>query len=98
MQRQTRASRAFCRATSQRAKLLFHMIVCPRAPGTITFGRPAYTHFIAVSRALKPKTIAIPDVIDDAGVLLWNRGIGMKAVELAVKFARDVANAKLIVD
>jgi hypothetical protein len=80
------------------AHVLFHKIVCRRPPGTITFGRPGYTHLVAVSRALKVGAVNIPDVIVDAGPLTWNRAMGTIACAHAVKFARDVAKARMIVD
>ena len=50
------------------ARVRFHKIVCRRPPGMLTSGRPGFTHFIAVSRAMKcPDVVAIPDVIVDAG-------------------------------
>jgi hypothetical protein len=54
------------------ARVLFHKIVLRRPAGMLTTGRPGFTHFIAVSRALKcPDGLAIPDVIADAGEQKW---------------------------
>jgi hypothetical protein len=81
------------------AHVLFHKIVCRRPPGMLTNGRPGFTHFIAVSRALKcPDVLAIPDVIADAGEQKWVRAMGVRAAGHAVRFARDVVGAKLIFD
>jgi hypothetical protein len=81
------------------AHVLFHMIVCRREPGQLTYGRPGYTHFIAVSRALKcPEVLPIPDVITDAGRLTWVRAMGIRAAAHAVRFARDHAGAETIFD
>ncbi|MDB6092900.1 MAG: hypothetical protein JWM32_462 [Verrucomicrobia bacterium] len=81
------------------ARVLFHKIVCRRPPGTATFGRPGYTHLIAVSRKMKcPAVLPIPDVILDAGRQTWVRAMGIRAAAHAVVFARDHAKAKIIFD
>ena len=81
------------------AQVLFHKLVCRRPPGTLTGGRPGYTHFIAVSRAMKcPDVLPIPDIITDPGRSLWIRALGIRAAAHAVRFARDQVGAKLIFD
>ena len=81
------------------ARVLFHKIVCRRPPGTLTQGRPGFTHLIAVSWAMKcPDILLIPDVITDAGRALWVRAMGVRAAAHAVRFARDQVGAKLIFD
>lgn len=78
------------------ARMLFHKIVCRRPPGSPTAGRPGFTHFLAVSRALQcPDVLPIPDVIADAGEQLWVRAMGVRAAGHAVQFARDVAGPAL---
>ena len=81
------------------ARVLFHKIVCRRPPGLLTGGRPGYTHFIAVSRAMRcPDMLPIPDIIVDAGRLTWVRAMGVRAAAHAVRFARDQVDAATIVD
>ncbi|MCW5547480.1 MAG: hypothetical protein KIT44_00800 [Opitutaceae bacterium] len=81
------------------ARVLFHKIVCRRPPGTLTYGRPGFTHLIAVSRAMKcPDVLPLPDIITDAGRQPWVRAMGIRAAAHAVRFARDVAGAKTILD
>ncbi len=81
------------------ARILFHKIVCRRPPGMLTYGRPGYTHLIAVSRALKcPDVLTIPDVIADAGRQPWVRAMGVRAAGHAVRFVRDHAGAKTVFD
>lgn len=73
------------------ARVLFHKIVLRRPAGMLTAGRPGFTHFIAVSRAMTcPEVLAIPDVIADAGEQKWVRAMGVRAAGHAVRFARDV--------
>lgn len=81
------------------ARILFHKIVCRRPPGMLTYGRPGFTHFIAVSRGMKcPDVLPIPDVIVDAGPQKWVRAMGTRAAAQAVRFAKDQAGAKTIFD
>jgi hypothetical protein len=81
------------------AQVLFHKLVCRRPPGTLTGGRPGYTHFIAVSRKMRcPDILPIPDIITEPGRALWIRAMGVRAAAQAVRFARDQVGAKLIFD
>lgn len=81
------------------ARVLFHKLICRRPPGTLTLGRPGYTHMIAVSRTLRcPDVLPIPDIITDAGRQPWVRAMGVRAAAHAVRFARDQAGAKIIFD
>lgn len=81
------------------ARVLFHKIVARRPPGMLTYGRPGYTHLIAVSRAMKcPDVLPLPDIITDAGELKWIRAMGVRAAGHAVRFAKEQAGAKVIFD
>jgi hypothetical protein len=81
------------------ARVLWHKIVCRRQPGQLTYGRPGYTHAIAVSRRLRcPEVLAIPDIVVDAGRQPWVRAMGVKAAAHAVRFVREVAGARTVFD
>jgi hypothetical protein len=81
------------------AHVLFHKIVCRRPPGMLTYGRPGYTHLIAVSRTMKcPDVLPLPDIITDAGRLPWVRAMGVRAAGQAVRFAKEQVGAKTIFD
>jgi hypothetical protein len=81
------------------ARILFHKIICRRPPDMLTYGRPGYTHLIAVSRAMKcPDVLPIPDVIADAGRQPWVRAMGIRAAAHAVRFARDQVGATTVFD
>jgi len=81
------------------AHVLFHKIVCRRPPGLLTYGRPGFTHLIAISHGLKcPDVLPLPDVVVDAGRLPWVRAMGVRAAAHAVRFVRDHAGATTIVD
>jgi len=78
---------------------LFHKIICRRPAGTLTYGRPAYTHLIAVSKAFVcPEVLPIPDIITDPGSQPWVRAMGIRAAAHAVRFARDHLRVNTIVD
>lgn len=81
------------------AHVLFHKIVCRRPPGLLTYGRPGFTHLIAVSRGLRcPEVLPLPDIMVDAGRQPWVRAMGIRAAAHAVRFARDQAGATTIFD
>lgn len=81
------------------ARVLFHKIVARRPPGMLTYGRPGYTHLIAVSRALRcPDVLPLPDIITDAGELKWIRAMGVRAAGQAVRFVKEQAGAKVVFD
>jgi hypothetical protein len=81
------------------ARILFHKIICRRPPDVLTYGRPGYTHLIAVSRVMDcPEVLPLPDVISDPGRQPWVRAMGIRAAAHAVRFARDQVGAKLIFD
>jgi hypothetical protein len=81
------------------ARVLFHKIVCRRPPGALTYGRPGFTHLIAVSRAMKcPEVLPLPDIITDAGELKWIRAMGVRAAGHAVRFAKEQVGAKVVFD
>ncbi|HZI15679.1 MAG TPA: SAM-dependent methyltransferase, partial [Myxococcus sp.] len=47
-------------------ELLWHKVVCRRAPGTVTWGRPAYSHLLCFSRGVRVDMAkSTPDVLPD---------------------------------
>lgn len=81
------------------AHVLFHKIVSRREPGQLTYGRPGYTHFIAISRQMRcPDVLPIPDIVIDAGPARWVRAMGIRAAAHAIRFARAEAKARVIFD
>lgn len=87
-----------CGADAAGSHALWHKIVCRVAPGTITFGRPAYAHCICVSRTrrLSPGA-STPDVLPSLGAMSWSRAMGSAACEAAVKFVATTS-ARTVVD
>jgi hypothetical protein len=81
------------------ARVLFHKIVCRRPPGLLTYGRPGYTHLIAVSRERRcPAVLPVPDIIVDAGRQPWVRAMGLRAAAHAVRFVQTEAGARTVFD
>lgn len=83
------------------ATLVFHKIVCRHAPGTLTQGRPSYSHLLAFTRQgdtpLVPKKPSA-DVLPDAGEMPWSRAMGTRACEAACRFLLDDTTARRVVD
>jgi len=78
---------------------LFHKVVCRKAPGTVTFGRPAYSHLLGFSRGLRVDLgRATADVLPDAGEVTWTRGMGVQACLVACRFVREHTKSRTVVD
>jgi hypothetical protein len=79
--------------------LLWHKIVCRTPAGEPTFTRPAYHHMLCFSRTVRIPTFAsTADVLPAPGDTTWARGMGTAACAAAVRFVRDHAGAKTVVD
>ncbi len=87
-----------CGADAADSHALWHKVVCRVAPGTTTFGRPAYAHLICVSRTrrLSPGA-STPDVLPALGTMTWSRAMGAAACEIAVRFVASTG-ARVVVD
>ena len=86
-------------AEAAQAPCVFHKIVCRKPPGTVTFGRPAYSHLLGFSRGVKlDLSRARPDVLERAGESPWTRGMGTDACRLAVELVRENTPHRTIVD
>lgn len=78
---------------------LWHKVVCRAAPGTLTFGRPAYSHLLCFSRGLRSDLAkATSDVLPDAGPAPWTRGMGAEACAVACRFVLENTATRTIVD
>lgn len=86
-------------AAREGVRLLWHKIVCRRPPGTVTFGRPAYSHLLCFSRALPlDLSRATADVIADPGTSTWTRGMGHLVCRTVCAFVRDCTPTQTVVD
>ncbi|MFL5347791.1 MAG: DNA methyltransferase [Hyalangium sp.] len=78
---------------------LWHKVVCRRAPGTVTFGRPAYSHMLCFSRGVRVDLgRATPDVLPEAGEVTWTRGMGVQACLAACRFIQEHTPTRTVVD
>lgn len=86
-------------ADDEGAHLLWHKIVCRRPPGTISFGRPSWSHLLCISHTPRPPARSPgPDVLPDAGLMTWTRAMGAEACRLACAYLRDEVGARVVVD
>jgi hypothetical protein len=81
------------------ATLVFHKIVCRHPPGTLTQGRPSYSHLLAFSAGspLVPRKPSA-DVVPHAGDMPWSRAMGSRACAAACRFLLDETEARRVVD
>ena len=87
-----------CGADAAGSHALWHKVVCRVAPGTTTFGRPAYAHLIALSRARRiAPGASTPDVLPALGTMTWSRAMGAAACDAAVQFVAGLG-ARVVVD
>ena len=79
--------------------LLFHKVVCRAPPGRTTFGRPAFGHWLALSKELRlPPSASTPDVLPELGTMTWSRAMPLSAAEGTCRFLRDHTGCRVIVD
>ena len=86
---------------AERAKshLLWHKVVCRAAPGTTTFGRPAYARLLCFSRSLRlPPGQSTADVLPRLGEMPWPRAMGVKACEATISFLLAHTGCRTVVD
>jgi len=78
---------------------LWHKIVCRTEPGNITYGRPAYGHWMAFSPELQIAAEASSaDVLPDLGVMTWARAMPMVAAVATCRFIKRHTACSVIVD
>ncbi len=87
-----------CGADAAGSHALWHKVVCRVPAGTTTFGRPAYAHLIAVSRARRVLPGAsTADVLPALGAMSWSRAMGAAACDVAISFIASTG-ARTVVD
>ncbi len=86
-------------AEARGMSLLFSKVVCRLPPGTLAFGRPTFTRFLAFSVAARlPGNLPIPDVIVDDGQKTWERAPGLPVVAAAMRCVRAATKSTIVVD
>lgn len=85
--------------------LLFHAIVCRLPPGTLTFGRPAYSHMLGFGRGARPQGAPAParararaDVLPETGDKPGSKSMGVAACVAACKFILAETATRTVVD
>jgi hypothetical protein len=86
-------------AEAEGALLLWHKIVCRRPPGTISFGRPSWSHMLCIAKTRRetPRRPG-PDVLRDAGFMPWSRAMGVNACRVACEYLQGEVGARVVVD
>jgi hypothetical protein len=90
-----------CQRAAEEAgvNLLWHKIVCRKAPGSTTYGRPAYAHLLAFARGLADDPgRSLPDVLADGGWMAWSRATGVESARLACRYILRMTPLRRIVD
>jgi hypothetical protein len=81
------------------AHLLWHKVVCRAAPGTTTFGRPAYAHLLCFSRGLRLEPgQSSPDVLPRLGEMTWARAMGREACDAVARFLVTQTACRTVAD
>ncbi|MFN7132291.1 MAG: DNA methyltransferase [Myxococcales bacterium] len=89
----------FKAAEQQGMTLLFHKIVCRKPVGTVTFGRPAYSHMLAFSSGVRADlSKATADVLPGTGEMTWTKAMGVEACVAACRFVQANTTTRTIVD
>jgi hypothetical protein len=79
--------------------LVWHKIVCRAAPGSVSPGRPGYSHLLCFAREPRPAfRTPLPDVLPDAGFETSRKAMGVAACALAVRFVRAETTTRTVVD
>jgi hypothetical protein len=86
-------------AEAEGASLLWHKIVCRHPPGSISFGRPGYSHLIGVMRGelRSPKKPGV-EVLADAGLMPWSQAMGVAACRLTCRYLVENTDTRVVVD
>lgn len=80
------------------AALLWHRIALRKPAGTVTFGRPTYTHLLCFSRELREETAESAADVFDAGAMTWPRAMGLRACEVACRYVLKKTATRTVVD
>jgi hypothetical protein len=90
-----------CQKAAERTghTLLWHKIFCRHDPGSITFGRPSYSHLLCFSKNLRANVaLSTADVIPGLGEKLWPRGMGQEACEVACQMILKETQTRTVIN
>lgn len=86
-------------AEHEGSELLFHKIFCRSAPGSVTYGRPAYSHLLAFSKGVRADVAkSTADVVEELGEKAWVRGMGIEACRIACRFIMNETSTRNLVN
>ncbi len=87
-------------AEKMQHELLFHKIICRAPVGTITFGRPAYSHLLCFSKSLRLTDLSqsTADVFNEPGEKTWARGMGIKTACAIAEFVAKQSDCTRIIN
>lgn len=86
-------------AEAEGVALLWHKVVLRMPPGTISHGRPGYSHMLCFSRGIREDLgKASADVLPDAGEMTWVRAMGLEACAAALGWIAKHTRTRVIVD
>ena len=86
-------------AEQEGSALLWHKLVCRKPPGSVSFGRPGYTHLLCFSRGVRDDVArSTTDVLPQLGEMTWSRAMGTAACELACRYVLQHTETRTVVD
>jgi hypothetical protein len=86
-------------AEEEGCETLFHKVVCRKPAGTITFGRPSYSHLLCYARGVRANLArATADVLPELGEMTWTKGMGVAACVTACRFILEHTPSHTVVD
>ncbi|MBF5044788.1 site-specific DNA-methyltransferase [Aggregicoccus sp. 17bor-14] len=78
---------------------LFHKVVCRKPAGTVTWGRPSYSHLLCFSRGVRANLAhATADVLPELGEMTWTKAMGVSACVAACRFILQHTSTRTVVD
>lgn len=84
-------------AEQLKATLLWRKVICRHPPGTVSLGRPSFSHMLCFYTGRAPKIHRPgPDVLVSSGSKSWSRGMGDRAAHAACRFLAEESRTELI--
>ncbi len=90
-----------CLKAAERAghALLWHKIVARSQAGSVSFGRPGYSHLLCFSKNIRLQlSQSTADILPEAGDTTWTRGTGIKACQAACSFILKHTQTRTVLD
>jgi hypothetical protein len=80
--------------------LLFRKMVCRAPAGTLTFGRPSFSHLLCFSKRFRIRELSqsTSDILIHPGAPTWKRGMGLQTCLEIAKFIKKHQPTHLLVN